>query len=140
MHLHVVVCSWSLKALATAFLVLVASLAGAVEPKPAPRPAKVYAIVTAHIAPGKFPEFVKIMKAVTPVLAKHGVRLLASYVVTFGRLDKVVDIWDGADAETIYNVFNDPEVAQFDFSSIVAEETTEFAELSPIPQLWLQTR
>ena len=42
------------------------------------------------------------------MLARRGVRLIASYTTTVGQSDKIVDIWEGPDAGTHYAAYNDP--------------------------------
>jgi len=91
----------------------------------------VYAVVTVRLVPGKHDEFVRLLNAAIPTLAKYSVRLVGSYSITLGELYKVVDIWEGPNIESISAAFLDPAVwGDHLFSSILAAETTEFAELT----------
>ena len=46
---------------------------------------------------GRLQDFVSLLNSLTPVVAKHGWKLLGSYATVVGRLNTVVDLWGAAE-------------------------------------------
>lgn len=68
---------------------------------PAVTPKKVYAIVNVVLKPGQDAAYVAWMKQDAVLLAKVGLRLVASYAIQFGVGNRHVQIWEADSAETI---------------------------------------
>ena len=58
-----------------------------------------------------------------PLMAKNGVKLLHSYRVLIGGMDKYFDIWWAPDYETAYNAFYNPKYTDPKFEEFLASTT-----------------
>ena len=54
----------------------------------------VYLQYSAKLRAGRLQDFVPLLNSLTPVVAKHGWKLLGSYATVLGRLNTVVDLWE----------------------------------------------
>jgi hypothetical protein len=53
---------------------------------------------------GKVREFEEVMSHLVPVLERKGWRLVGAYVMSIGRLNKVYDLWEMPDANSVRSV------------------------------------
>jgi len=69
-------------------------------------PAKIYAIVTVQLLPGKYDTFLKFMDAEEVDLGSaDGVKLVDSYTIQIGDAGEIVDIWEARDYNALNKVF-----------------------------------
>ncbi|MBI3795670.1 MAG: NIPSNAP family protein [Deltaproteobacteria bacterium] len=94
----------------------------------------VYLQASLKLRAGKLSDFISMLNSVTPVLGKHGWKLLGSYASMVGRLNTVVDVWELPNAEAIQAGMSDPELAKFapQISEIVEDETLTLMTKLPI--------
>jgi len=70
----------------------------------------VYLQASIKLHPGKLQEFVKLLNDLTPVVAKHGWKLVGSYAAVVGRLNTVVDLWELPNAGAVEAALADPDL------------------------------
>jgi hypothetical protein len=94
----------------------------------------VYLQASLKLRAGKLPAFISMLNSVTPVLGRHGWKLLGSYASVVGRLNTVVDIWELPNAEAVQAGMSDPELAKFapQIGEIVEDETLTLMSKLPI--------
>lgn len=83
---------------------------------------------------GKLQDFVSLMNSLTPVVAKHGWKLLGSYSSVVGHLNTVVDLWELPNEAAIQAAISDSEVAKIAsrFGEIVEDQTLTLLNKLPI--------
>jgi hypothetical protein len=94
----------------------------------------VYLQASLKLRAGKLPDFISMLNSVTPVLGKHGWKLLGSYASMVGRLNTVVDFWELPNPDAVQAALSDPELAKFapQISEIVEDETLTMMTKLPI--------
>ena len=94
----------------------------------------VYMTATIKLRAGKLPDFIELLNKITPVVAKHGWKLIGSYASIVGRLNTVVDLWELPDADAVKKGGSDPELKQFAprMSEIIEDETLALLTKLPI--------
>ena len=94
----------------------------------------VYLQASLKLRAGTLPQFISLLNTLTPVLGKHGWKLLGSYASVVGRLNTVVDFWELPDASALQAGMSDPEMAKFapQISEIVEDETLALMTKLPI--------
>ena len=61
---------------------------------------------------GRLRDFVSLLNGLTPVVGKHGWKLLGSYATVVGRLNTVVDFWELPNEAAIQAALSDSEVGK----------------------------
>jgi quinol monooxygenase YgiN len=94
----------------------------------------VYLQASIKLYPGKLQDFIALLNKLTPVVGKHGWKLLGSYATAVGRLNTVVDLWELPDAAALQAALSDPEMAKAapQISEIVEDETLTMLTKLPI--------
>ncbi len=94
----------------------------------------VYLQASIKLRAGKLPDFISLLNTLTPVVGKHGWKLLGSYASVIGRLNTVVDFWELPDATALQAALSDPEMAKYapQISEIVEDETLALLAKLPI--------
>jgi len=94
----------------------------------------VYLQASIKLYPGKLQDFIALLNKLTPVVGKHGWKLLGSYATAVGRLNTVVDLWELPDATALQAALSDPEMAKVapQISEIVEDETLQLMTKLPI--------
>jgi hypothetical protein len=94
----------------------------------------VYLQASIKLRAGKLPDFISLLNALTPVVGKHGWKLLGSYASVIGRLNTVVDLWELPDPSALQAAQSDPELAKFapQVSEIIEDETVALLTKLPI--------
>ena len=94
----------------------------------------VYLQASIKLYPGKLQDFISLLNTLTPVVGKHGWKLLGSYATTVGRLNTAVDIWELPDANALQAALSDPEMQKYAsrISEIVEDETLQIMTKLPI--------
>jgi len=94
----------------------------------------IYLQATAKLRPGKRDAFVSLMNTLLPIVGKHGLKLLGSYIQVVGRLNMVVDLWELPDANTLQALFADPELQRYapQLDEIIEDEDRVFLSKLPI--------
>jgi NIPSNAP len=94
----------------------------------------VYLQASIKLRAGKLPNFISLLNTLTPVVGKHGWKLLGSYASVIGRLNTVVDFWELPDATALQAALSDPEMAKYapQISEIVEDETLALLAKLPI--------
>jgi hypothetical protein len=94
----------------------------------------VYLQASIKLYPGKLPDFIQLLNTLTPVVGKHGWKLLGSYATVAGRLNTAVDIWELPDPNALQAALSDPEMQKFAgrISEIVEDETLTILTKLPI--------
>ena len=94
----------------------------------------VYLQASIKLYPGKLPDFIALLNKLTPVVGKHGWKLVGSYATAVGRLNTVVDLWELPDAAALQAALSDPEMAKAapQISEIVEDETLTMLTKLPI--------
>jgi len=94
----------------------------------------VYMQASIKLHPGKLPDFVNLLNKLTPVLAKHGWKLVGSYASVVGRLNTVVDLWELPNPNAVEVGLGDPELQKFggQISEIVEDEVLTLLTRLPI--------
>lgn len=70
----------------------------------------VYLQASIKLHAGKLDEFVKLLNDLTPVVGKHGWKLVGSYAALVGRLHTVVDLWELPNENAIAAAMGDAEL------------------------------
>ncbi len=83
---------------------------------------------------GRLQDFVSLLNSLTPVLPKHGWKLLGSYASVVGRLNTVVDLWELPNEAAIQAALSDSEVAKLAsrFGEIIEDQTLTLLNKLPI--------
>jgi len=94
----------------------------------------VYLQASIKLYPGKLQDFIALLNKLTPVVGKHGWKLLGSYATAVGRLNTVVDFWELPDATALQAALSDPEMAKVapQISEIIEDETLQLMTKLPI--------
>jgi quinol monooxygenase YgiN len=94
----------------------------------------VYLQASIKLYPGKLQDFIALLNKLTPVVGKHGWKLIGSYATAVGRLNTVVDLWELPDAAALQAALSDPEMAKAapQISEIVEDETLTLMTKLPI--------
>jgi hypothetical protein len=94
----------------------------------------VYLQASLKLRAGKLQDFVSLLNSLTPVLGKHGWKLLGSYVSVVGRLNTAVDMWELPNEAAIQAGLSDSELAKYAsrIAEIVEDETLTMLNKLPI--------
>jgi NIPSNAP len=94
----------------------------------------VYVQASIKLRAGKLPEFVKLLNDLTPVVAKHGWKLVGSYAATVGRLNSVVDLWELPNHAALEAGMSDPELQKHGprIAEIVEDEVLTMLTKLPV--------
>jgi len=94
----------------------------------------VYLQASLKLRAGKLPDFISMLNSMTPLLSKHGWKLLGSYASMVGRLNTVVDFWELPNPNAVQAALSDPEFAKFapQIHEIVEDETLTLMTKLPI--------
>jgi hypothetical protein len=94
----------------------------------------IYMTASLKLHPGKLQDFIALLNDITPLLAKHGWKLLGSYGSVVGRLNTALDLWELPDANAVPKALSDPEFARFAerIKGIVEDETLTLVNKLPI--------
>ena len=94
----------------------------------------VYLQASIKLRAGKLQDFVSLLNSLTPVLGKHGWKLLGSYASVVGRLNTVVDLWELPNEAAIQSALSDSELAKQMSRSgeIIEDETLTLLNKLPI--------
>jgi hypothetical protein len=96
--------------------------------------AMVYLQASIKLRAGKLQDFVSLLNSLTPVVGKHGWKLLGSYASIVGRLNTVVDLWELPNEAALQAALSDSEMAKFASRNgeIVEDETLTLLNKLPI--------
>ncbi|MBV8771922.1 MAG: NIPSNAP family protein [Deltaproteobacteria bacterium] len=72
----------------------------------------VYLQASIKLRAGKLQDFVSLINGLTPVVAKHGWKLLGSYATVVGRLNTVMDLWELPNEAALQAALSDSEMAK----------------------------
>lgn len=94
----------------------------------------VYMTASIKLYPGKLPDFIALLNDITPMLGKHGWKLLGSYASLVGRLNTAVDLWELPDPNAVQKALTDPEFEKYAarIKEIVEDETLSILTKLPI--------
>ena len=94
----------------------------------------VYMTASIKLHPGKLPDFIALINKLTPVVAKHGWKLVGSYASIVGRLNTAVDFWELTDPNAVERALADPEFHKFAprIAEIVEDEVLSVLTKLPI--------
>jgi hypothetical protein len=94
----------------------------------------VYLQASIKLYPGKQQDFIALLNSLTPVLAKHGWKLVGSFATFAGRLNTVLDLWELPNPNALQAALSDPEMqkAAPRISEIVEDETLTILTKLPI--------
>jgi NIPSNAP protein len=94
----------------------------------------IYLQASIKLRPGKLQDFVSLINGLTPVVGKHGWKLLGSYACVVGRLNTVVDLWELPNEAAIQAALSDSEMAKHAprISEIIEDETLTLLNKLPI--------
>jgi hypothetical protein len=94
----------------------------------------VYLHYSIKLRAGRRQDFVSLLNGLTPVVAKHGWKLLGSYATVVGRLNTVIDLWELPNEAAIQAALSDSEVAKIAsrFGEIIEEQTLTLLNKLPI--------
>ena len=94
----------------------------------------VYLHYSIKLRAGRLQDFVSLLNSLTPVVAKHGWKLLGSYASVVGRLNAVVDLWELPNEAAIQAALSDSEVAKLAsrFGEIIEDQTLTLLNKLPI--------
>jgi NIPSNAP len=94
----------------------------------------IYLQASIKLRAGKLQEFVELINGLTPVVAKHGWKLLGSYATVVGRLNTVVDLWELPNEAAVQAALSDSEMAKHAprISEIIEDETLTLLNKLPI--------
>jgi hypothetical protein len=94
----------------------------------------VYLQASIKLRAGKLQDFVSMLNSVTPVLAKHGWKLLGSYAAVIGRVNSVVDIWELPNEAAVQAALTDSELAKHGarINEIIEDEVLTLLNKLPI--------
>ncbi|TMA57420.1 MAG: hypothetical protein E6J80_06430 [Deltaproteobacteria bacterium] len=94
----------------------------------------VYLQASIKLRPGTLPQFVSLLNQLTPLVGKHGWKLLGSYASAIGRLNTVVDLWELPDPNALQAALSDPEMQKFapQINEVIEDETLALLMKLPI--------
>jgi len=94
----------------------------------------VYLQASIKLRPGTLPQFVSLLNQLTPLVGKHGWKLLGSYASAIGRLNTVVDLWELPDPNALQAALSDPEMQKFapQINEVIEDETLALLTKLPI--------
>jgi hypothetical protein len=94
----------------------------------------VYLQASIKLRAGKLQDFVSLLNSLTPVLGKHGWKLLGSYASLVGRLNTVVDLWELPNEAAVQAGISDSEMAKYAsrIGEIVEDEILTLLNKLPI--------
>jgi hypothetical protein len=94
----------------------------------------VYLQASLKLRAGKLQDFISLLNNLTPVVGRHGWKLLGSYASVVGRLNTVVDLWELPDPNAIQAALSDVEMQKYapQISEIVEDETLTLLNKLPI--------
>ena len=94
----------------------------------------VYLQYSAKLKAGKSQDFISLLNSLTPVIAKHGWKLLGSYATVLGPLNTVIDLWELPNETAIHAALSDPEVAEYAsrFGEVTEDQTLNLVKKLPI--------
>jgi NIPSNAP len=94
----------------------------------------VYLQASIKLRAGKLQDFVSLLNSLTPVVAKHGWKLLGSYATVVGRVNTVVDLWELPNEAAIQAALSDSELARHGsrMGEIIEDETLTLLNKLPI--------
>ena len=94
----------------------------------------VYLQASIKLRAGKLQDFVELINGLTPVVAKHGWKLLGSYATAVGRLNTVMDLWELPNEAALQTALADSEMAKHAprISEIIEDETLTLLNKLPI--------
>ena len=94
----------------------------------------VYLQASIKLRAGRLQDFVSLINSLTPVVGKHGWKLLGSYVSVVGRLNTVVDLWELPNEAAVQAALSDSEMAKHAsrINEIVEDETLTLLNKLPI--------
>jgi hypothetical protein len=94
----------------------------------------VYLQASIKLRAGKLQDFVALLNALTPVVGRHGWKLLGSYACMVGRLNTVVDLWELPNPGAVEAALSDAEMQKHAprISEIVEDETLTLLTKLPI--------
>ena len=93
----------------------------------------VYLHYSIKLRAGRQQDFVSLLNSLTPVVAKHGWKLLGSYATVVGRLNTVIDLWELPNEAAIQAALSDSEVRKIAsrFAEIIEDQT--LTQLNKLP-------
>lgn len=94
----------------------------------------VYLHASIKLHPGKLPDFINLINKLTPVVAKHGWKLVGSYASVVGRLNTVVDFWEVPNPNAVEAGLADPKLQKYgpQINEIVEDEVLSILTKLPI--------
>lgn len=94
----------------------------------------VYLQASIKLRAGKLQDFVSLINGLTPVVAKHGWKLLGSYATAVGRLNTVMDLWELPNEAALQAALSDSEMAKHQprISEIIEDEVLTLLNKLPI--------
>ena len=94
----------------------------------------VYLHYSIKLRAGRLQDFVSLLNGLTPVVAKHGWKLVGSYATVVGRLNTVIDLWELPNEAAIQAALSDSEVAKLAsrFAEIIEDQTLTLLNKLPI--------
>ncbi len=98
----------------------------------------VYMQASIKLHPGKLPDFIALLNKVTPLAAKHGIKLVGSYASIVGRLNSVVDLWELPEPNSVEKLLSDPELQKFgpQIAEIYLKNDPAYTGRVTVPVLW----
>ena len=94
----------------------------------------VYMQASIKLHAGKLPDFIALINELSPVLARHGIKLMGSYATVAGRLNTVVDWWEMPEPNALTKLMGEPEMAKFAprIATIIEDEVISILTKLPI--------
>jgi hypothetical protein len=94
----------------------------------------VYMTASIKLHPGKLPDFIALINKLTPIVARHGWKLVGSYASIVGRLNTVLDLWELPEPNAVEKAMSDPELQKFAplIREIVEDEVLSIMTKLPI--------
>jgi len=94
----------------------------------------IYLQASIKLRAGKLQDFVSMLNSLTPVVSKHGWKLVGSYASVVGRLNTVVDLWELPNEAAVQAALSDAELQKYGsrISEIVEDETLTLLNKLPI--------
>lgn len=93
----------------------------------------VYMTASIKLHPGKLPAFIELINKLTPVVGKHGWRLVGSYASVVGRLNTVLDLWELPEPNAVEKALSDPELQKYGAEIAEIVEDEQLAILTKLP-------
>jgi hypothetical protein len=94
----------------------------------------VYLQYSIKLRAGKLQDFVSLLNTLTPVVGKHGWKLIGSFVSVVGRLNTVVDLWELPNEGALQAAMADSEMTKLAsrFGEIIEDQTLTLLNKLPI--------